>query len=65
MLKVFKNQLGTQIQRQIQWQRQRHRQTHRKTLHVLAHRYAIFLCSLDVEMDDSLVGQLTIHVLYF
>ena len=24
----------------------------------LAHRYAIFLCSLDV--DDSLVGQLTI-----
>ena len=34
MLKVFKNQLGTQIQRQIQWQRQRHRQTHRKTLYV-------------------------------
>ena len=24
----------------------------------LAHRCAIFLCSLDVEIDDSLVGQL-------
>ena len=29
---------------------------------VLAHRYAIFLCSWDVERDDSLVGQLTIIV---
>ena len=26
----------------------------------LAHRYATFLCSWDVEIDDSLVGQLTI-----
>ena len=26
----------------------------------LAHCYAIFLCSSDVEIDDSLVGQLTI-----
>ena len=25
---------------------------------MLAHRYAIFLFSLDVEIDDSLVGQL-------
>ena len=25
----------------------------------VAHRYAIFLCSWDVEIDDSLVGQLT------
>ena len=33
------------------------------TVH-LAHCYAIFLCSLDVEIDDSLVGQLTtVHLL--
>ena len=29
------------------------------TLSTLAHRYAILLFSLDVEIDDSLVGQLT------
>ena len=31
----------------------------RETSQILAHRYAIFLCSWDVEIDDSLVGQLT------
>ena len=29
----------------------------------LPHRYAIFLCSWDVEIDDRLVGQLTTTVL--
>ena len=29
--------------------------------HRLAHRYATFLCSWDVEIDNSLVGQLTTH----
>ena len=27
----------------------------------IAHRYAVFLCFLDVEIDDNLVGQLTIY----
>ena len=33
-----------------------------ETSQILAHRYAIFLCSWDVEIDDSLVGQLTRNV---
>ena len=32
---------------------------------VVAHRYAIFLCYWDVEIDDSLVGQLTNNVVVF
>ena len=32
---------------------------------VIAHRYAIFLWSWDVEIDDSLVGQLTNNVVVF
>ena len=27
----------------------------------IAHRYAVFLCFLDVEIDDNLVGQLAEH----
>ena len=33
-----------------------------ETSQILAHRYAIFLCSWDVEIDDSLVGQLTTQI---
>ena len=32
---------------------------------VVAHRYAIFLCSWDVEIDDSLIEQLTNNVVVF